>query len=275
MKLVVKNIHKSPIAFSALLIYILWWIFGIIYFTSRDFPNDIAGGISVFLFVSISILISGILLVTYKIASKRIPEKKRIYNRYSVFLAAPYLIFLLSLVVRIGISSYLNRYQEDSTQFSFDQLNISDATQRELLTGSTQIISPNQVGLGKSLYPFSTQNVGQPLIFVRKEISVLPLEVTYFYDKENEVVKCIIYEWSEYQIQGNAPDLNNRGLRNKYRSIMKNLSTHLGLPKIHNANPENEPMVPFKSLWQKDKLNATLTMYLSQSSIRCTIYWNE
>ncbi len=248
---------------------------GVFYFSSRDFPSNIAGSISLLLFIVVSVLFSGILLAVFRVGSYRLPKKRKIYNRYSVYLSTPYIMILLFIGLRIGISSYINRYQEDSTQFHFDQLNISDATQLEIQTTSTQIISIHKITLSESLYPFSQSKLDQPLIFLRNDISVIPLEVQYFFGREDRKVRCVLYNWTSHRLFCDTPDLSNKGMRNKYKSIVKNLSSRLGSPKILNTNLENDPEVQFKSSWEKDKLSATLAMYINQKSIRCTIHWNE
>lgn len=260
------------------MIYVLWWIAGIAFFKNHDFHTNVAGGIALMGFLVSSFIITVILLIGFLIARKRIPDRKPIYKRYAIYLFLPYLLLLAFYGFQYSKIHFSNSYEEDLTNFNFEQNDVQNVVQLESSLNSTRIETETKYTLSNSLFPYASKTqLAQPLIFQRKAISLIPLQVDYYFEENDSIIKCVLYNWSGNYPYQKVSDLNDDGYRNKYKAILTNLKSKLGSPLSQSGDLTQDTNEEFHAKWEKDKITATLRMYLSLTTkrIRLTIYWNE
>lgn len=256
----------------------LWWAAGIAFFKTHDFHTNVAGGIALMSFLVSSLIITVILLVGFLIARKRIPDRQTIYKRYAIYLFLPYLLLFVFYGFQYIKTHVSNSYEEDLTNFNFEQNDVQNVMQLESSLNSTRIETETKYYLSNSLFPDASKNqLAQPLIFQRKTISLIPLQVDYYFEENDSIIKCVLYNWSGNYPYQKVSVLNDHGYRNKYKAIVANLKSKLGSPLSQSGDLAQDINEEFYTTWETDEITATLRMYLSLTTkrIRFTIYWSE
>ena len=278
MKQIYQNITETPISFTIFLIYGLWWVVGIVFFRTYDFNTNVSGGIVLMSFLICSFLISALLLIGFLIAQKKHPDKQTIYQSYVVSLGLPYLLIATFFGFHYAKTLIANRYQEDLTEFNFVQSDIRKKLKYESTLNSIKIETKTEYTLSNSLFPKASKSeLAQPVIFQRKHISLIPLEIDYYFGEKDSIVKCVLYNWDGNYPYPKVTGLNDDGYRNKYKAILANLRTRLGAPSSQNGDFSKYTEGEFETIWKTNEITITLRIYLSITTkrIRCTTYWNQ
>ncbi|WP_299444268.1 hypothetical protein [uncultured Aquimarina sp.] len=181
--------------------------------------------------------------------------------------------------------------------FCFDQISINKSFQIEKKLNSKEYTPPFEMSVSDDYFPNADKfNLAQPKVFNRTKANSIPIQVHYYYTKEDNVVRLITYDWDTKNSMESIDDLLKKendqsgkfdDYNKKFDEISKIISKHLSKPepnqgKIIKKKEEGYgEWLERKIVWQTEKCNTELIMIWTEGAdefgtyqITTKIYWN-
>ncbi|NML70399.1 hypothetical protein HHL23_11375 [Chryseobacterium sp. RP-3-3] len=104
---------------------------------------------------------------------------------------------LLAILISCKNKNNLENVKIKNTAIEFEQIKFSDIKKIEKTNNGIQYTKPFNIGLSKEYFPDLDQyEFDQPLIF-RRDTANLDTEVSYFFTKNDSIVRLIEYSWNQ------------------------------------------------------------------------------
>lgn len=208
------------------------------------------------------------------------------------------------LLILIGVLTYsLTIYSQ--TTFSFDSLETKTAKKIEKELKSREFKASYKISISADYFPGAAiYDLEQPLMYVRPDNDFInDLEVEYFYTKNDEKVRLIVYNWDskanskkiKYNIDTKDLDKHRIEVYNKkYDQLFDYLTAELGQPTEGTGELLTVKQAGYgeskqrKAKWDTEKCKVELNMVWTDQNlnsdqgyklvptfrIRTKIYWD-